>query len=140
LLRHVAADGVDDNDEPWRSAISFDKIVPMPSALNISEGSQTLLGLAAVKALNGDTASASDYVSSRWMQDLGVDTVEKFIEHVRQDASTWELGEQAYKNIQETGHSTWYGWCVDNWGTKWDAYSVYGPNLVEGGQEIVFDT
>ena len=23
-----------------------------------------------------------------------------------------------------TGYSTWYDWCHDNWGTKWNAYGL----------------
>ena len=29
--------------------------------------------------------------------------------------------QQEQENIQKYGHKDWYGWCVDNWGTKWTA-------------------
>ena len=38
------------------------------------------------------------------------------------DLETWALGEQAYNNIQQFGCPTWYEWCNQNWGTKWNAY------------------
>ena len=36
---------------------------------------------------------------------------------------------------QEHGTRNWYGWCTQNWGTKWNAYDI---NLVDGG--MTFDT
>lgn len=31
-------------------------------------------------------------------------------------------GERAYNNILDYGHPTWYEWCTEKWGTKWNAY------------------
>lgn len=36
------------------------------------------------------------------------------------------------KNIRETGHKTWYSWCVANWGTKWDASDVSVGSKLDG--------
>jgi len=30
------------------------------------------------------------------------------------------IANQYKDNLEEHGHRTWYGWCVDSWGTKWD--------------------
>ena len=38
------------------------------------------------------------------------------------DQKTWSLGKQAYQNKIKFGHKGWYDWCIDNWGTKWNAY------------------
>jgi len=34
-------------------------------------------------------------------------------------------GSKDEQNIKKTGYSDWYGWCVDNWGTKWEVHSDY---------------
>lgn len=34
----------------------------------------------------------------------------------------WEMYIQCLRNVRETGHISWYGWRVENWGTKWNAY------------------
>ena len=33
--------------------------------------------------------------------------------------------------FQKSGKSDerWYGWCVNNWGTKWDAYDFCGADV-----------
>lgn len=31
------------------------------------------------------------------------------------------LGKQYVENKQKYGYTTWYDWCVNNWGTKWNA-------------------
>jgi hypothetical protein len=33
------------------------------------------------------------------------------------------LAIQYEDNRKKYGHTTWYDWCVENWGTKWNAYS-----------------
>jgi len=40
--------------------------------------------------------------------------------------------DQQKENIKKFGYPDWYGWCVANWGTKWDArvseYDDHNPN------------
>jgi len=35
-----------------------------------------------------------------------------------------KLNEEEIKAAEEAGASSWYDWCVNNWGTKWDVYSI----------------
>lgn len=43
--------------------------------------------------------------------------------------------------IKKYGHSDWYGWANDNWGTKWDIHEFYGFNRKnESTIEFGFDT
>ena len=38
--------------------------------------------------------------------------------------------------IKKTGHSDWYGWCVDNWGTKWEVAPDYSdPAITEFSEQ-----
>ena len=47
-----------------------------------------------------------------------------------------EIGKQYYDNYLQHGATSWYHWCIDNWGTKWNACesSKASENI------IVFDT
>jgi len=40
------------------------------------------------------------------------------------DRYDWELGKTYKGNEQTHGHRNWYGWCIENWGTKWGAYDI----------------
>ena len=35
-------------------------------------------------------------------------------------------GSENKEMIKKYGHSDWYGWATDNWGTKWDVNEFYG--------------
>lgn len=37
----------------------------------------------------------------------------------------WHMGKIYADNIQKYGCTTWYDWCVNNWGTKWNACNTY---------------
>ena len=59
------------------------------------------------------------------MRDAGcsLDSPGAFAEFVKtkEGAELYKLGEQAYSNQQKYGAPTWYEWCNENWGTKWNA-------------------
>ena len=85
-------------------SIDFNKLIPMPKALDIESGTRTTNGLDAYRRfITGDKAGAEAFQK----------------EHPEE----WALGKQAYENIQQYGSPTWYEWCNKNWGTKWNAYS-----------------
>lgn len=85
-------------------SIDFNKLIPMPKALDIESGTKTTNGLDAYRRfITGDKAGAEAFQK----------------EHPEE----WALGKQAYENIQQYGSPTWYEWCNKNWGTKWNAYS-----------------
>ena len=39
-----------------------------------------------------------------------------------------DLGNAYLYNILTYGHDSWYDWCCENWGTKWNACEVYVSN------------
>lgn len=44
-------------------------------------------------------------------------------------------------NFKKYGYPTWYEFCIENWGTKWDVGGEYGTvNKVDGGLELIFDS
>lgn len=70
-----------------------------------------------------------------------VDTVSGFVGEDKQAAHE----AQQKSNIEKYGHSDWYSWCVDNWGTKWncdaqDWMKVENPNEDEASVTFWFDS
>lgn len=50
-------------------------------------------------------------------------------------ADAFAYGKKALDNFAKYGYVDWYDWCVDNWGTKWNAC-----NTIIHGNEVWFDT
>ena len=69
------------------------------------------------------------------------DTVSGFVGEDKQAAHE----AQQKSNIEKYGHSDWYSWCVENWGTKWncdaqDWMKVENPNEDEASVTFWFDS
>lgn len=93
--------------------IDFNKIIPMPKPLNIESGSLGERG--------------KEYLLGRR------DALDGMSEERRKEAI--ELGKKYLFNIQVYGFPTWYEWCNNEWGTKWNAYDC--EELPDG---IAFNT
>lgn len=101
------------------SAFDFNRVIPMPQEVNIEEGSDGCMGLAAI------TGRCDEYLSYGWVRTLGVRTAPEFAAYLeRERPHAIDLAKKYLSNQQKFGHATWYGWCNANWGTKWNAYSV----------------
>lgn len=46
-----------------------------------------------------------------------------------------DFKDQNEKNVAETGYASWYDFCTNEWGTKWDI-SPYGRQIVNGGLSL----
>ena len=109
------------NDEEGFGSIDFNKILPMPKELNIESGSRTTEG---IKLYN----DFLEIFKLGHEGDVDLFSIPEESENAflkqRRDISkkTWKLGREACRNIQRFGHATWYSWCTQNWGTKWNAY------------------
>jgi hypothetical protein len=112
-----------DKDHPH---IDFNKIIPMPEALKIESGSMGEMGVKAImgKKYNYNPFMSHEETMRRW---------EKYSDEEKEKAL--ELGRLYLRNYADHGHATWYDWCVEKWGTKWNAYS----QKLEG-DSIIFDT
>ena len=114
-------DAIKDDEEGYGS-IDFDKILPMPPELNIESGSRTTDGL------NAYIAFAEIYTLGQETDKVDLLNIPKKSEDafLRRrtdiDPRTWELGRQAFQNMQKYGTPTWYEWHSRHWGTKWNAY------------------
>jgi hypothetical protein len=117
------------------SAFDFNKVIPMSEELNIEESSDGRVGLAAI------SGSCADYLSYPWVKEKGIRTAAEFAAYVeRERPLAIDLAQKYLSNQQRFGHSTWYGWCNDNWGTKWNAYSVDEPEFLLDRVALRFNT
>lgn len=117
MAHEMSADG-----EPLGS-FDFNKLIPMPASLDIEEGSRTRQGLKLYQKFMQERTAVIQSNMSPAQKESVLATLDKtWHSHKMEDQETWELGEQAYNNLQKYGHTTWYSWCYQNWGTKWNSY------------------
>ena len=122
------------SDEFGLGSIDFNKIVPMPESLNMEWGSATERGLKAYQ----DFVAVYTFDGANNGKDLLniPEDKEKIFLDMRTDISPeeWNLGRQAFRNTLQYGAAAWYDWCIENWGTKWNAYG-----LEENGEQDLVD-
>ena len=51
-----------------------------------------------------------------------------------------EKGERSIQAYRETGHPSWYEWCIANWGTKWGAYQYHEQAQTDNVLTFTFQT
>lgn len=99
------------------SEFDFKKIIPMPEGLNIESGGPAELGLEYYALLR-----KREKYSCLFAVDVK-DAIEA-IEGEENFEQIKDLGKKAWLNLINYGYSTWFGWCVEYWGTKWNASEV----------------
>ena len=128
------------NDEYGLGSIDFNKLIPMPPELGIEEGSQTKRGLKAYK----DFIEVYTFNGKKENYDLShiPEKAEQAFLRVRPDidSAAWELGKKAFQNQQRWGFTTWYGFCTNQWGTKWNAYGYDNGVQFDGKSLRFFDS
>ena len=92
--------------------MDFNKLIPMPAEVEIEAGSRT-------------TAGFKKYMAFLSVTGLHTEMEPAYLAaHPEIDREEWELGKQAFHNLQDFGCLTWYEWRIQNWGTKWNASSA----------------
>lgn len=98
----------------------FNKVIPMPEALNIEDGSRTDQGMEAYK--NFIAVCKLNGTAERDLLNIPKEKEEAFLRsRANVSPEAWELGKTAFQNEQLYGARSWYRWCIDNWGSKWNA-------------------
>lgn len=108
-------------------AFDFNRMIPMPPELNIDCGS---IGDVGYEAFYGDAGNVLGYP---WLRSKGIVTTEQLREYLRsENPQYFELGTKYHENLQKFGHQTWYTWCREAWGTKWNACDSSVEETAEG--------
>ena len=115
-----------------KGEFSFNKVIPMPKALEIESGSRGEVGMMflflnsndeSYKSKINKTFHSLNMFHSDIFKDIRFSEIKDNFEKYKTDSNFAEsiaLGKKYIENYDKYGHATWYKWCNDNWGTKWD--------------------
>lgn len=96
----------------------FNKLIPMPESLNIESGSMEDVAIEAVMRKLSRARYSFCEKNYRKMDDDEF----KRRSYGRTENELEKIGLRYISNKVLYGATTWYDWCCDNWGTKWNAY------------------
>lgn len=121
--------------EDEENIIDFNKIVPMPQCLkNTEESTRVFWGIQYYLEQNNMVKLMEllkVYLSPK--KDFSIFTEEKLKEY-------YTIGEEYINKYIECGYFTWYRWCIDNWGTKWNAFESKIIDSKNNVVDIIFYT
>lgn len=88
------------------AAFDFNKLIPMPESLKLTEGSRSDKAEACYKAyiMDNEQRAKEKYKLS-----------DEEFEELKSEGKIYTSNREKY------GHRSWYGWACENWGTKWNA-------------------
>lgn len=141
ILEDIQYDHDQSNEEyTGIGTFDFNKIVHMPESLNIESGSRT--DNAINYYLNAINPKTADFGIPKYSFDalavlvcqlnrkrcfggfkteLSDDEIANITKY-NAPKDLLQLGETAVNNSINYGYTTWYDWCIWNWGTKWNSY------------------
>lgn len=113
------------------SEFDFNKLIPMPKELAIDSSSLNELAIICYTS-NKLTIPfeeldrkylkhVTNMFNPQWAETLYHDRLPKRKEDFDE---LYKLGRVCCSNIDKYDYVCWYEWCIDNWGTKWDAGDV----------------
>ena len=105
------------------SDFDFNNVIPMPKELDMDFGTAEMESLVYYCMKNGLDPKTFDKLGS--FTRFTIPEMEKrFREIGKEPEEYYKLGEQYYKNYQKYGYTSWYSWCIEHWGTKWNALNI----------------
>lgn len=146
--------------EKGADLLDFNKIIPMPEALNIEAGSKTDQGIwlylmaadpydewPQAKVWGYEKLQPETYMKLKTMFPDGMENHywRESAKEIRSNCTEnqkgrvkmlLELGKQAAENMLQYGAKDWYDWCIKHWGSKWNAYGSSNMKNSEPNQLV----
>lgn len=140
----------DGSEEPY-TLFDFEVVAPMPDLIRHSESSAAvddglvLLGRSDISddfGLNQPGQGRVErYLAYRWVKEAGVTDLEGLKNLLlARSPDCLEKAQRAIEAYDAHGHTSWYGWSLANWGTKWNSYGFEMLHDGHEGLEFRFDT
>lgn len=113
-------------DEDGNKALDFNALIPMPVSLMKESGSWETTAIEAVlTAIH--TPLRKEWLNFSYTPRGNLEErINRMLEDKNCCANTREelidCGLQYLRNAALYGSTSWYHWCINNWGTKWNAY------------------
>ena len=132
-----AASRIKSDSDP-EQLLDFNKIIPMADSLKIAVRSEEELCPLYMTYINPEVdyygeGHKEENVCSvrnevfRFDKNLNPDQIEKLLTRFNKysEEQCLKIGKQYYDNYEDFGTTSWYHWCIGNWGTKWNACDIY---------------
>ena len=98
--------------------IDFNKIIPMPEILKGS----TSGSLESEARVFAGLSSGAAMLTYPWVREAGVRDLPGLKQLlVQRNPEVAKLGMELQRMKAETGYTSWYEWCCNSWGTKWNS-------------------
>lgn len=123
----IIMEGIENLPLYEKGEFDFNKLIPMPKSLSVTAGSTNdediyiYLSEMFTKDIENDLL-ARRLITSMFDENIILHTCER-CEKLEETslAQRYRSGKQLVENYKKYGHTTWYSWCIANWGTKWNA-------------------
>lgn len=107
-----------DPDTGEINEFDFNELVPMPKELEIEDSTDTDKGM---EVRLSELKKAGRTIKSLRKKYPEIKSIETF---KKDYPKIYQLGCRAVSNVDKYGYPTWYRWCNQNWGTKWNSSDV----------------
>lgn len=116
-------------DKNSSQEFDFNKLILMPESLNMESGSIEDVAIEAV--IRKIATRRYSFQMAPAVPIMSEEEFAKRTAHLSMD-DLCKRGLQYISNKVLYGATSWYDWCCDNWGTKWNAYDteIPGENLI----------
>lgn len=109
----------------------FNKLIPMPASLNIESGSHQDKAIAYYVTerltIPVEQTNLAKLISNFFNNNWAYEVVSRLKNDRKNDPADvdwdklYEDGKQYMYNREHYGYYTWYDWCCNEWGTKWNS-------------------